>query len=778
MKHRRARLILFIVALSLLTAVFGLGLSYNYWLQNIGKGGVFSGIAADGWTNKRADISLAELFGVGNTLTIQLATWRPGNAPLKTEVKASVCGEPRGLYLVGAGSKMNIPLRGVCEPRQIVLEVSDTFTASASDTRQLGVQVAGFSVHSKLGVPIVEPQRIIEIGVAVFIFLLLLCYPLPRGRGRYFTAVAAAVACVVMLKYAPFWDLSQPLWLWICLTSICLGACLALSYRADLVEGAFDAITSLPKGNIWIAIALVTIVGSGVILRFYGLDFGLPNNYHPDEVPKVNAILDMQARGSFDPNYFLHPSFLLYCTYFVHSIMEYLGVALDARTGTFLAGRIVSALAGSASIILLYAVGRRLYSVWTGLFAAALLAFYPLHVTCSRYLKEDSLLLFFVLLALLWTLKAVKEDKPGFLFLAAAAAGLSASTKYSGALTAGIVLAAPFLKSHSLIPDRKFSFYALLAIVVVPVLFIFGTPYSILNYKKFRHDFGFEQRHMMRGHTQAIDAWSQYWMYHFSKSVIPGMTFFDALIGTIGVGVLLWRRRIEDLLIVALVLVFYLPAEWVKAKPAPQPERYILPCLPFLALAGTEVVRLLWRSRIRVLAPLAALLLVALPAWRSLDLARDIKQDTRKQAEEWMIANLPKDSALYLDWQPYTAYFPEDAFKVDFIFRAGITDELALDALKTSGKKYLMLSSLFYDRYFKDPNGEYISKVRIRGVFNQVPIIKEFTAPSGTYGFHNPRLTLFSLAPEDFEKLTVEIKEKQAGTRAATSNEAKTVFRW
>ena len=272
-------------------------------------------------------------------------------------------------------------------------------------------------------------------------------------------------------------------------------------------------------------------------------------------------------------------------------------------------------------------------------------------------------------------------------------------------------------------------------------------------------------------------------MYHFSKSVLPGMTSFTALIGVVGMGVLLWRRRIEDLFIVGLILFFYLPAEWVKAKPAPQPERYIFPCLPFLALAGAEFVRIAYSARsFGSIAKLAGIVVGALlfisPAMRSLALARDIPNDTRLQAQQWMKANLPQGSSVYLDWQPYTSTFKPDEFAIDFVLRAGVSTKLQIANLKTSGHHYLLLSSLFYDRYFKDPHGDATAKARVRNVFIRVPIIKEFSAPTGTYGFHNPQLTLFSLRPEDFAVLEAELKRKESGEISYTSNRAKTRFAW
>ncbi len=777
MNQRHPLLLLTVLALSLLSAVYGLGISFDRWVDSMVHSGNFAGIGPDGWISHQGRMDFPGLFNIGNRLTIQFARWRPPVAP-KTIVKISVCSEPSGDFLIEGGTRIGLSLRGVCDPRRVSFDVPQPFVAPGRDKRELGAQIESLHIWSLLGVPLVASAHIAEVALALFLLALLVSFAFRHSLWGWLAAAAVPLAAFPMILVTPYGQLEQPQWLWALSVMLALGLCVGAARRGDKVGTAFSFVGSQPvDSRIW-PMLVIGLVLAGAALRLYGIDFGLPNNYHPDEVPKVNAIEYMRAQGSLDPNYFLHPSLLLYVTYFTSTIVQYFDGGADFRISTFLAGRIVSALAGSASIYLLFLVGRRLYSSVVGVMAAAMLTFFPLHVTCSRYLKEDSLLCFFLLLSLVWMLKSVKEDNKWYLYLAAAAAGFSASTKYSGFLTAGVVVVAPFLRSQSWKPDRRFVEHAFWALLIVPLCFVIGSPFVVLNIRKFLSDFRFEKRHMLRGHTQAIDAWSQYWMYHFSRSVVPGMTAFGALAATAGMGVLLWRRRIEDLFVVGLILAFYLPAEWVKAKPAPQPERYILPCLPFMALAAAETVRILWCSKARLLALVGGAALCLLPMLRSLDLARDIKDDTRLQAARWMIEHLPKGSPIYLDWQPYTSYFTEDQFNVEFVFREGVVDLLTLTALKESGKKYLLISSLFYDRYFSDPNGDRAAKARLRGIFQGVPIIKEFLAPSGTYGFHNPRLTLFSLDPAEFAKLDAEIAAKGDGQQVATSNEAKTVFRW
>jgi hypothetical protein len=564
-----------------------------------------------------------------------------------------------------------------------------------------------------------------------------------------------------LLAHADFLKPMRVFPLWTVAISLAVGAVVAIfAGRKRWESGSFNFIDE-DNSPIWVVLILI-VVGLGAAVRYYGLEFGFPNNFHPDEVPKINAIERMKDAGDLNPRYFLHPSLLLYSTYAMNWLVQSIGPELPWRLSTFFAGRLVSALAGVISIYLLYGIGTRLYNRRVGLGAAFLLAIFPLHVTCSRYLKEDALLTCIFLATVLLALKAVQEQRRSLILLCGFCAGVACSTKYTGLLCVAVVCSIPWLKSRRLLPDISYLKWTVAALLIVPLAFVLITPYALLDYPKFIKDFGSEKYHAIRGHTITIDAWSQFWTYHVWNSILPGMTPLAALVSFAGLGVLIWRRRVEDLYVIALFLLFYLPAEWVKSKPAPQPERYILPCLPFLAIAGAEFVRVLANLRFALLAPVFACALALPPLVRTVHLASEINDDTRDRMTRWMIDHLPHGSKVFLDWKRYAPAFWHDEFEVEYIPRAEIGTRLTIRALKESGFDYMVLSSLFYDRYFSQPNPDGAMREYFRDVFREVPIILQMRPRYGTYGFHNPTLTLFSLKPEDFAALEAK-RELGAG---------------
>jgi hypothetical protein len=172
------------------------------------------------------------------------------------------------------------------------------------------------------------------------------------------------------------------------------------------------------------------------------------------------------------------------------------------------------------------------------------------------------------------------------------------------------------------------------------------------------------------------------------------------------------------------------------------------------------------------------LVLVLAPLLRSALLAREVANDTRDQLASWMKENLPHGSKVLMDWKPYCPTFHGEYFDVQHIPRARIILELNVNELKRSGADYLVLSSLFYNRYFSQPNAEANLRQRFRDVFQKVPVIKQVEAPSGPYGFHNPTLTLFSLKADDFRSLEQELQRKDSGEIQFTSNEVRARAKW
>ncbi|MCI0478775.1 MAG: glycosyltransferase family 39 protein, partial [Anaerolineales bacterium] len=211
----------------------------------------------------------------------------------------------------------------------------------------------------------------------------------------------------------------------------------------------------------WLLIAVVTL---GLGLRLWGIGFGLPYLYHPDEGVPVQIALQILRTGDFNPHFFHWSSLLFYANALVYGMYFVLGrltgkfvspsdlpvpdiitiaVGKTALPEEFLLSRGLTAVVGALSIIGVYLICRRMSGNKTaGWIAALFLAVEPLDVSLSHYIRPDTFVVFFGLLTVYFSLKIVFDPRVANYILAGICAGLAASFKYNAALVCVSILTA------------------------------------------------------------------------------------------------------------------------------------------------------------------------------------------------------------------------------------------------------------------------------------------------------------------------------------------------
>lgn len=545
-----------------------------------------------------------------------------------------------------------------------------------------------------------------------------------------------APASVLLSLWLSFQNPNESEILWFAVTLLGVMAGLFLASLPTTPSGGNEDETPSKMG---IALLFVVFV-FGLSLRFTHLDFGFPFFNHPDEGPKARIVERMIASGTWNPHYFLHPSLLLYLSKLGEPLIGVLGFGEDVLHRALLAGRTVSALAGSISVLLLYFIGKRLFSWQTGLSAAAFLAFAPLHVTCSRYMKEDVLCLALMLAGVLAALKGLQEKNKFCLFAAGFLAGCGAGAKYTGILSI-ILLALLCFQYRKNVTYRDIFF----ACLFVPLGFFCCCPFAVLDSDAFVRHFLVERAHMKTGHQGvAITAWEEWWMYHWSRSLVPGLGVLGCAFALLGMGVQARHWKRIGIFVVFAFFSFYLPAEWVKAKPPPQPERYVISCVPFLALLAAEFFEWLRRHNYCGLAQVLFFAALILPASRSILLASDLKLDTRVEMREWMLENLPPDSKVLIE-AAYSPRLEGTPFERKLIKASKHPALFGRTPIAATGFQYLLVNSFSYERYFSEPEYNEVLKRRFENIFKSFVLKKECKPRWGTYGFNNPTVRLYEI---------------------------------
>jgi len=446
------------------------------------------------------------------------------------------------------------------------------------------------------------------------------------------------------------------------------------------------ALTRSSSRSRTVALALlVAVLVIAAALRLKGIGWGLPYSLVNVDESTVLPKAFGAARGGLNPQFFYYPSFFFYVVGAAYlAAAPLLWVVKGANPLAvasfvtdpgpyFVLGRLVSAAAGTASVYLVYRLGREAFGRPAGLVAALLLALAPLHVAYSHMAVTDVTATMLSLLALLLLLQAARGAGGRRLVAGAVVAGLATSTKYNlGLLVLPATIAAVYAcraevaargsssrgpsargsSSRSAAPARAALAWArpLVLRVYLPMLvaFVLGSPFIVLDPGHFVHDFLRQNRIMARGWLGWENAGNGLW-YNVHVNFTGALGALLLVVCLAGVAWALWRHSTLDLLLAPYSVVYVLyVSTWKELA-----DRYLLPVLPLLILLGVRLcldaalARPAWR---RVTVPAVAVLLALAavgPLTASLAFDASLSgADTRAVATRWIAQNLPAGSTI------------------------------------------------------------------------------------------------------------------------------------
>ena len=379
--------------------------------------------------------------------------------------------------------------------------------------------------------------------------------------------------------------------------------------------------------------AIAGCAAVAALLGGWGIGFGLPFAFRPDEELFTGRAVQMAIQHSLDPHFYVYPPLGLH----LFALAEWLlGVFAPSHLGPatavdpsweYLAVRLLSVLAFATTTALIGLAGRAAFGALCGVIAAAAFAVAPLAVQNTHFGRVDILALALMALAL-W-LGGRAGSRTGWA-VAGIAAGLAAGTKY----TVGVV--AVYLVVLLLMgADRRARLAALVAGALVAFLATLapaGHPLQLLAGIRF-----LAQR----------SAWDYGlppgFVYHPTVSLPAGLGLGAYALVLAGIGVALWRRQAADLALLALVAAYLLLVGFSQEVFL----RYALPLFPALCLLAGGAFR---AAAGRLPSPALALLAAALLSPSLLTSIQGDRlltaTDTRVLAARWLLANAPAGSEL------------------------------------------------------------------------------------------------------------------------------------
>jgi hypothetical protein len=245
-------------------------------------------------------------------------------------------------------------------------------------------------------------------------------------------------------------------------------------------------------------LTFAAIMAVAAALRLWGVTWGLPHAYHPDEGSILVHALGF-GTGDLNPHWFRWPSLFMYVVSGMYGVYFAAGTAFGDfssaadlvrqyvadPTPFWLIGRLASVVLGVATVWVTHRFARRSFGEPAALAAAAFMAVMFLHVRDSHYATPDVAATFLVAVSLLLTQRALAHTSPEDLMFAGVFAGLAASAKYPGVLAVAATLFAWIV----LVRARAASGRTLAAIAAaVAGGFVIGTPFSVLSPSEFARD--------------------------------------------------------------------------------------------------------------------------------------------------------------------------------------------------------------------------------------------------------------------------------------------------
>ena len=354
------------------------------------------------------------------------------------------------------------------------------------------------------------------------------------------------------------------------------------------------------------AAALPAILALALALRLFGINWDEGYLFHADERAILTAVdtlalppasdlgvlLDAEE-SPWNPGWFPYGSLPLYLLKGIQlSAAPFGGLDLVELR---LAGRAVSALADSLTVLAVYLLGVRLADRRVALLASLLTATAVLHIQLSHFAGVDTLLTLFVVLSILGALRATEHRTRAASAMAGAAVGLALATKASAA-----PLLLPLFLAHlpPLGPGwrREWAGCAArlgLALGAAGAILVVGQPYMFLDWDVFRTDLA-EQSEMVR-RIRDYPFTRQYadtipYLYHVRQLALFGLGLPLGLAAWAGLAFAGWwcvrRRSKAHLLALAWVAPYLLIVGSFETKFL----RYMLPAVPFLVLFGSQML--------------------------------------------------------------------------------------------------------------------------------------------------------------------------------------------
>ena len=377
-------------------------------------------------------------------------------------------------------------------------------------------------------------------------------------------------------------------------------------------------------------ILLLLLILAALLVRVWGCGYGgLESWNHDEQIHLRTAMLiyngemnTHQMWASRQNKYVLYPWFGMYIVALILRLYTGAGSLITfllshpwngpafAHLGqltnreALLIGRLMVALAGTLTVPVVYAIGRLIRDRWTGLLAAALIAFNGYHVANCHWLKNDIFATFFLSLAFLYAVKIFIRGRTGHYVLAALFSAFAIASKYNTFPIVFVVLIAHLLRGEisfrqilgSLVNRKILCFYLMFIIVLFVTWPLLYLDFGYFRSQVIEWTIRAPTKHMFAG----IDKYAAprgFWSARlinainyllFSMKMAGGMGIYVTVLGLGGIFLSFWRKKRRLILLTVFPILYTAMMVFLVSGMRNQDT---IPVYPFFAILSAVFIR-------------------------------------------------------------------------------------------------------------------------------------------------------------------------------------------
>lgn len=427
------------------------------------------------------------------------------------------------------------------------------------------------------------------------------------------------------------------------------------------------------KNKYRIHIYLVIIVLTGFYFRTFNINWDNNYYFHPDERAIIMYTSPLKlplsigeffsTQSPLNPHFFAYGNFPLYLLKLSGVLASFIDPAFAVYGGLHIIGRLISALADTGTIIIVFAIASLLFSKKAGLFAAFFYAASVFPIQLSHFFAVDTMLTFFMTTTLLCILSFIKSPAHGKLLVIGILTGFALATKISALILLPLILlglAITFYHNRK-VQISKYILPLFIAAVAAALVFFVTQPYTAIDFSTFIEQTTLQSQ---MGKNPFIFPYTlQYvgkipYFYELKNIALFGQGLLLFIICTLGLilSIRFIRKDLKKNLPVVFLVSFGAIYFIVFGKFAVGWMRYMLPMYPILATFGGYFCllviqkvpkKLLTNYVARKSLLLLFILLFLIYPFSFLSIYS--KTSTRIQASDWINNTIPPGSTLAIE---------------------------------------------------------------------------------------------------------------------------------